>query len=49
MSCGIGIGTVACALLYGVIIGLFQKLYSKIFIFKDAFKLRKYFEESEKK
>ena len=49
MSCGIGIGTVACAFLYGIIIGLFQKLYSKIFIFKDAFKLRKYFEESEKK
>ena len=44
MSCGVGIGTVACALLYGHIIGFFQKLYSKIFVFKDAFKLRKYFE-----
>lgn len=48
MEAQIGIGTVVCAFLNGVLIGLFQKLYSKIFNFKDKFKLRKYFEESEK-
>ena len=48
MSYGIGIGTVLCAFINGPIIGLFQKLYNKIFNFKDALKLRKYFEESEK-
>ena len=47
-GCGIDIGTVVCAFLNGILIGLFQKLYSKIFNFKDKFKLRKYFEESEK-
>lgn len=49
MSCGIGIGTVVCAFLNGILIGLFQKLYSKVFNFEDKFKLRKYFEESEQK
>ena len=44
----IGVGTIVCAFLNGILIGLFQKLYSKIFNFKDKFKLRKYFEESEK-
>lgn len=48
MEYGIGIGTVLCAFIYGFIIGLFQKLYSKIFDFKDKFAWRKYFEESEK-
>ena len=48
MAHGIGIGTVVCAFINGPIIGLFQKLYSKIFNFKDAFKLRKYFEETQK-
>lgn len=47
MECGIGIGTVVCAFLNGVLIALFQKLYIKIFEFKDKFTLRKYFEESE--
>ena len=47
MECGIGIGTVVCAFLNGVLIALFQKLYTKIFEFKDKFTLRKYFEESE--
>ena len=47
MSYGIGIGTIVCAFLNGILIGLFQKLYSKIFNFEDKFKLRKYFEESE--
>ena len=46
MACGISIGTVACAFINGPIIGLFQKLYSKIFNFKDALKLRKFFEET---
>ena len=43
MACGISIGTVACAFINGPIIGLFQRLYSKIFNFKDGLKLRKYF------
>ena len=46
MAYGIGNGTVACAFINGPIIGLFQKLYSKIFNFEDAFKLRKYFEDT---
>lgn len=46
MACGIGIGTVVCAFINGPIIGVFQKLYSKIFTFKDGLKLRKYFEDS---
>lgn len=44
---GIGIGTVACAFLYGSLIRLFQKLYNNHFRFADRFPLRKYFEESE--
>ena len=48
MACGISIGTVACAFINGPIIGLFQKLYSKIFNFKDGLKLRKYFEDTPK-
>ena len=44
---GIGIGTVACAILYGFVIQFFQKIYSKLFRFEDKFPLRKYFEESE--
>ncbi len=46
MACGISIGTVACAFINGPIIGLFQKLYSKIFVFTDGLKLRKYFENT---
>lgn len=46
MACGISIGTVACAFINGPIIGLFQKLYSKIFVFADGLKLRKYFEDT---
>ena len=46
MAQGIGIGTVACAFINGPVIGLFQKLYSKIFNFKDGLKLRKYFEKT---
>ena len=44
---GIGIGTVACALLYGTLIRLFQRLYSRHFCFADRFPLRQYFEERE--
>lgn len=44
---GIGIGTVACAFVYGFVIRAFQKLYGKLFRFEDRFKLRKYFEEGE--
>jgi len=45
---GIGVGTVVCAFAYGFIINAFQKLYNKVFRFKDGLRLRKYFEESEK-
>jgi uncharacterized membrane protein YczE len=44
---GIGLGTVACAFLYGFVIRIFQNLYNKLFRFADKFPLRKYFEESE--
>lgn len=44
---GIGVGTVACAFLYGFLIRMFQKLYQKLFRFEDKFPLRKYFEGSE--
>ena len=47
MMYGIGNGTVLCAFINGPIIGLFQKLYNKIFNFEDKFKLRKYFEATE--
>ena len=46
MAHGIGIGTVACAFINGLIIGLFQKFYNIIFNFKDGLNLRKYFEEA---
>lgn len=41
---GIGVGTVVCAFLYGTVIRLFQKLYSKLFCFEDKFPMRKFFE-----
>ncbi len=41
---GIGIGTVACTLLNGRIIGLVGSFLDKNFDFKDRFKFRKYFE-----
>jgi len=46
---GIGIGTVACAFLYGFIIRFFQTVYEKLFCFEDKLPWRRYFEESEKK
>lgn len=45
---GIGIGTVICALIYGTLIGLFTKMFNKIWVFKDKFNL-KIFKESEGK
>lgn len=45
---GIGIGTVVCALIYGTLIGLFAKLFERIWLFRDAFNL-KIFKESEGK
>lgn len=44
---GIGIGTVVCAVIYGPLINMFQKLFNKIFVFKDKYELRKFFEERE--
>jgi len=46
---GIGIGTVLCALCYGVLIRLCTKLSDRIWIFRDRFALRSVleFEESE--
>ena len=44
---GIGIGTVVCAFIYGILIRLFTRLYNKLFVFQDRFPLRNYFEESE--
>ena len=44
---GIGIGTVACAFLYGFVIRFFQKVYGKLFCFRDRFPVRKHFEERE--
>ena len=44
---GIGIGTVVCAFVYGFVIRFFQKIYNKLFCFKDKFPLRKHFEGRE--
>ena len=41
---GVKIGTVVCALLNGVTIGIFSKLFDKFFVFEDKLKLRKFFE-----
>lgn len=41
---GVKIGTVICALLNGYLIGLFSKMFEKIFDFKDKLKMRKLFE-----
>ena len=46
---GIGIGTVACAFLYGFVIKFFQTIYGKLFHFEDMLPWRKYFEESEER
>lgn len=41
---GVKIGTVICALLNGTMIGFFSRAFESRFEFKDATKLRKYFE-----
>ncbi|MBQ2972405.1 MAG: hypothetical protein IJE16_07685 [Ruminococcus sp.] len=41
---GVKLGTVVCALLNGVTIGMFSKMFEKLFEFKDGLKLRKFFE-----
>lgn len=45
----IGIGTVCCAFINGMLIKLFSNLYDHAFVFKDLFSLRNKFEESEEK
>lgn len=44
---GVGVGTVACALLNGTLIQLISRLYDKVFTFRDRFSCRSKFEESE--
>lgn len=44
---GIGVGTVICALIYGVLIRWFSRLLDRLFQFRDRFELREKFEESE--
>lgn len=45
---GIGVGTIVCAFVNGVLISLFGKLLDKIFIFEPKLNLKKYFEEQSK-
>ncbi|MBO5927987.1 MAG: hypothetical protein J6Q32_03955 [Clostridia bacterium] len=40
---GVYFGTLVCAILNGLLIGLFTKLIDKFFIVKDKFNIRKYF------
>ncbi|MBQ3416583.1 MAG: hypothetical protein IJH32_01935 [Ruminococcus sp.] len=42
---GVKLGTVICALVNGLIIGAFSKLFEKTFVFKDGLKLRPLFEK----
>ena len=44
---GIGIGSVVCALCYGMLIRLNTKLLERLWVFRDKFPLRRHFEESE--
>ena len=44
---GIGIGTVICAFVNGLLIRRFTGLIQKLFVFRDAFALRNFFEERE--
>lgn len=41
---GVSYGTVICALVNGLLIGMFSKFFDKHFEFRDRLKLRKYFE-----
>ena len=45
---GIGIGTVVCAFVNGLLIRLFTGLWKKVFQFRDGLSLRPNFQESEK-
>lgn len=45
---GVGIGTVVCALIYGLLIRLHTRILDRIWVFRDRFPLREKFEESEK-
>jgi len=42
---GIGIGTIACAFLNGMLIRLFSNLFERKWVFSDYFKTRKIFKE----
>lgn len=42
---GVGIGTVLCALFYGLLIRLWSRLMEKAWVFRDGLPLRRYFEE----
>ena len=44
---GIGPGTVICALVNGSLIQLFTTIFDRLFLFRDRFALRHYFEERE--
>lgn len=44
---GIGVGSVVCALCYGMLIRLHTKLLERVWVFEDKLPLRRYFEESE--
>ena len=43
---GVKLGTVLCALINGAVIGLCTKLYDKLWVFEDRFKLRKFFDSA---
>ena len=45
---GVKLGTVFCALINGSLIGLCGRLYESVFVFRDAFGWRKFFENGEK-
>ena len=39
---GVGIGTVICALIYGILIAFFGKLWDRLWVFQDRFPIRNY-------
>lgn len=43
---GVKLGTIACALINGFLIGQFTKLYDRFWIFQDGMPWRKYFERA---
>lgn len=46
---GIGIGSVLCVFINGVLVGLCTKLYHRIWEFKDRFPMREFFEKGRKR